>query len=323
VAGPLGRVTSLGAIVARARSAARVARAARARRGVEASLVWMLGSPRTGSTWLLNLLGVDRRVARCNEPAIGAHLGLYAADVMGMHPTGFDASEELLADVRRDDVNYFFTDRFQAAWRPHLRRMLLDRLALNRGPEARVLVLKEPTGSQAAEMLFRTLPRSKLLFLVRDARDVIDSELDAVQKGGWLATQFGSADVLEGEARLTFMVAQAHRWASRTEAVLRAYDAHRPDLRFQVRYEDLRADPFPHVAAILTWLDVPVAADALRRHVETLAFEALPAEAKGSGRFARAAAPGLWRENLTPEEQRAVTSIVGPTLRRLGYEVDA
>ena len=45
------------------------------------------------------------------------------------------------------------------------------------------------------------------------------------------------------------------------------------------------------------------------------------AKAKGPTKALRAATPGLWRENLSDEEQLAVNEIMGETLERLGYEV--
>jgi hypothetical protein len=41
----------------------------------------------------------------------------------------------------------------------------------------------------------------------------------------------------------------------------------------------------------------------------------------GPAEFARAATPGLWRENLSPEEQRLAEEIMGPRLADLGYPV--
>ena len=282
----------------------------------------MLGSPRTGSTWLLNLLRVDPRVVPLDEPQIGSHLGLFAADVMGIHPAGFERAESLLTDVRADDDQYFFSNRYRDQWLPPLRDMLLRRFGAMVQRRDAVLVIKEPAGSQAAGLLLTALPESRLLFLLRDGRDVIDSELAAVQKGGWLAEQFGSDQQLEGAARRDFVEGQAHRWVARTEAVKRAYDGHDPARRLLVRYEDLRREPHRDVKRILDWLQIPVADDVLQAHVDRLVFEALPDELKGEKKFARAAQPGLWRTNLTGDEHAVMHRIMGPLLAELGYDVD-
>jgi hypothetical protein len=292
-------------------------------RRTERSLVWMLGSPRTGSTWLLNLLKVSPTVVPVDEPAIGSHLGLFAADVMGAHPSSFEGSEMLVWERRRDDRHYFFAAPQVDAWRPALRKLLLDRFATYPGATRRdaVIVVKEPAGSQAAPLLMDLLPSSRLLFLMRDGRDVVDSELAAVQKGGWLAELFGSDDDMGEAERRGFVIGQAHRWVARTEAVGAAYDAHPPALRHLVGYEDLLSNTAQRLREIVDWLRLDVADEALRDHVERLSFQAVPAEKRGTKEFARAATPGLWRQNLTPAEQDVLNEIMGPTLRRHGYEV--
>jgi hypothetical protein len=49
------------------------------------------------------------------------------------------------------------------------------------------------------------------------------------------------------------------------------------------------------------------------------AFDNVPAERRGSLEFFRAASPGLWRENLTAEEQGAMEDVILPKLREIGY----
>ena len=288
---------------------------------VERSLVWMLGSPRTGSTWLLNLLAIDQRVVRSDEPGIGIHLGVFAADVMGAHPTEFDNAGLVLWRTRFDDREYFFNRQHEDVWRPHLRALVLSRLGAL-VDERNLLVIKEPMGSQVADLLLRIVPRSRLLFLLRDGRDVVDSELDAVGKGGWLAEHFSSTADITAEERRRLAAGLAHRWVVCTEAVQRAYDQHDPELRLLVRYEDLLADTPAVLERILRWMGSTVPATTIAEQAARLSFSALPSDLKGSGRFARAATPGLWRENLTADEQAAVHEVMAPTLRAMGYDVD-
>ena len=308
------------------RAGAGLVRRVRGSAAVEESVVWMLGSPRTGSTWLLNLMRISPRVVPVDEPAIGTHLGLFSADVMGAHPAGFDRAEPLLMSAREHDLQYFFCADRADVWKPHLRRLLLARMqsyALDApsGParDRPVLVVKEPTGSQAAGQLLDLMPASRLLFLLRDGRDVLDSEIDAVQRGGWLADLFGSDDVMSGDHLVEFARAQAYRWVSRTEYVSTAYDGHDPGRRLLVRYEDLRSDTAGGLRRILDWLDLDYPAAELEAHVRRLSFEELPAERRGQGQFARAATPGHWRESLGPEVTAVIGPIMGPTLERFGY----
>src|SRR4051794_33082070 len=94
--------------------------------GVEARLVWILGSPRSGSTWLANMLGASPRVVLIEEPSIGAHLGLGMSEFVSMAPRRIPVERLRLADARAALPSYFFSRRYTNSWLPGLRRLLLD-----------------------------------------------------------------------------------------------------------------------------------------------------------------------------------------------------
>lgn len=52
----------------------------------------------------------------------------------------------------------------------------------------------------------------------------------------------------------------------------------------------------------------------LARTVEKHAFESIPEENRGQGKFYRKASPGGWREDLTPEQAKMVEEITAPLL---------
>jgi len=256
-----------------------------------------------------------------DEPGIGMHLALYAPEVLGAPPAGFAADQLRVNDSRAGDDDYFFAASYAGVWRQSLRAMLLDRLAAQvdrNGRRPRVLVIKEPNGSLGADVVLSALPTSRLLWMVRDGRDVVDSQLDAAKKGSWLS-EFGGGIDASADERLRFLEQRAFLWVARTRVVQRAYEAHSPALRHVVRYEEMRQDTLTTLRSLYRWLDLAEPSDL----VETVAqqsFEALPAEHTGTGQFARAATPGLWRSNLTEDEQRVVTAVMGETLQALGYD---
>lgn len=281
-------------------------------RSIEPRLVWMFGSPRSGSTWLLNLLAAPANVGKLDEPGIGMHLGVSAESVVGLESGSPDPFRAL--DMRAAADDYFFADSASGIWAPPLRRLILSRLRPVLG-RRRWLVIKEPHGSDAADLLMRLLPRSRMIFLLRDGRDVVDSELDAASAGGW------GVRVLPGHLPVTdrssFIRRRALVWLRRTEIVERAYDGHEPSLRYLVRYEELLEDPTSQLAGLANWLDLDFqvlseAADAL--NVERVAD-------RGPGKFVRAASPGLWRKNMTSDEQAILHDLMGSRLRALGYAV--
>jgi hypothetical protein len=310
----------------------------------ESRLTWILGAPRTGSTWLLRLLIHPWILARGTESGMRAPLrrrGL--PDVVPIDesyllhhlaplvPVPDGLSEQPTTDrfvingTRRAEPGYFFSDAYVEAWAPELRRLVLVRLhataraaAEDHGLQDPLVLIKEPNGSHAAELLMSLVPRSRLIFLLRHGGDVIDSMLDARGGEGWVGTP--NMDLSDPEERLAFVRRQARLWLNYTNAVQSACAAHPGELRITVRYEDLRSDTAATLGPLLEWLGIGRGETALRDAIEANAFESLPGFAKGPGTPRRAATPGLWRENMGAAEQETMLAIIGPKLVELGYE---
>jgi hypothetical protein len=314
---------------------------------LESRLVWIMGAPRTGSTWLLRMLihpwilahksltGMRAPLRRSGSATLPDVVAIDESYLLHhltpLRPVGADYEDQpdpdpadLLLNSRRADVpGYFFSDAFAEAWRPELRRLILARFWSGAETASRehsltdpMVLIKEPNGSHGAQVLLSLLPRSRLLFVLRDGRDVVDSMIDAAQ--AWAPN---IRDLSRSAERLGYVRAQSRLWLNFTTAVQRAHDAHPRELRRTVRYERLRAEPERELAPVLDWLGLDSAPEHVRDAVEANAFEALPSVMKGSGTPRRAATPGLWRENTTPEEQEVMHEVMGPKLAEMGYQV--
>jgi Sulfotransferase family len=293
----------------------------------EHRLVWLLGSPRSGSTWLLRLLGEHDAVIPYNEPLIGWFLGPFTCDLPGMQPRELDGSTFTMRRAQCRARYQFFNEEFEHVWRPDLRRMLNHRLLAHalrypaKEPLARsLMVIKEPNGSQSADVIMRALPRSRFLFLLRDGRDVVDSELASNLKGSWVSRMFDGSTGIEAGERRQFVEQSAYKWLWRTEVVQEAYGAH-PGPKHLVRYEDLIREPELQLRGIYDWLGLELSEEALAATIERHAFEEMREEDRGDGQFSRAATPGYWRESLSEDEQAVVHAVLGEKLRELGYEI--
>jgi hypothetical protein len=321
---------------------------------LESKLVWIYGSPRTGSTWLLEMLchpfqmdpysqvgfkwreGWNGRVSALpvNEFQISAHLapGLYGNST---ESTVTDDSGTILPRTLNRVIDYFasyaFSEAYADVWRPEARRMTLVRLyavierareaGLKVPPELPLLAIKEVNGSHGADVVMSLFPRSKMIFLARDGRDVLDSLVDASRAGGWAnKEQWGPAGFATEEERLAFVRANARKWTARMNACTRAYEDHDPELRRQIKYEDLLADTPGSLGELKRWLGLPSGPKRMESIAALHAFEAIPARGRGPGKLRRSATPGAWREGLTPEEQDLANDIMGETLVELGYE---
>lgn len=288
-------------------------------------LVWLLGSPRSGSTWLLHLLGAADRAVMIDEPAIGCHLGVPLGGFLTMRARDVPVDRLRMRDLRRDHRDYALNDRYRDAWEAPARALVLERLraqvveeCASRQLEDPLVLVKEPHGSLASDLLMSLVPESRLLFLLRDGRDVLDSELDAGAAGSW-AADVSAGYVTSDEDRHAFLRDRAHMWALRTTVTARAHDAHPPALRRTVRYEDLVADTVGSLRELDRWLELGLGQD-VDRVADVGRADRQPAAVRGPGQFVRAATPGLWREHLSAEEAAMVELVMGDVLRAHGYE---
>jgi hypothetical protein len=303
----------------------------------------MFGSPRTGSTWLLELLahplileardplgfrvppGLDRRidVIPINESLLPSHLA---------PPQPEDAAARQRPWIRThratfgDLSAYFFSTHFEDVWRPAVRDLAHARFGahLERSKaehdvsDDAWMVIKEPNGSHAAPLVLSLLPESRLLFLCRDGRDVVDSQLALSGPGGLTAVWRG-VTIETPEERLQLVREESLNWVARMDATEQAFQERPPELRHRIRYEDLLAEPERHLKELIEWLGLERDADEIAEPVAANSFGSDPKSKTGAAGTRRAASPGLWRENLTESENALAHEIMGERLGELGY----
>jgi Sulfotransferase family len=285
----------------------------------EERLIWIFGSSRSGSTWLLRMLSELEGVVPVDDPHLGHHLGVWRPI-----PLAWAACEEppeltTLLDIKAEEPGYFFSERHRDSWWEPLRALIRARFdaQLEDGvaPDRATFVVKEP-GSHVAPFLTELFPSSKLVFLLRDGRDVVDSWLAAYQEGTWAIP--GGAFPVSREGRIPLIRWLSTVWVHRSRAVKKAFDARNPDDRILIRYEELRekTDEILGRLGQQFGLDQAALAGAAERH----RFERAPSAARGPLKEIRSAKPGSWRENLSPTEQLVMHEALGSALEEFGYE---
>ena len=309
---------------------------------LESRVVWILGSPGTGSTWLLEQLCDPLRLDEPRAPGFrlspgraerldalpvnGFRIATHIAPALG---DPVDTPDGLLPATLNNYLAhkpaYLFARDFEDVWRPALRRLVLVRLhgVQAAAAEARLplagspsLVVREVHGSYAADLLMSLFPRSRLLFLVRDGRDVIDPSVHPMRRGGWLAEHDAESASVTREERLEWTRMASREWACGIDASRRAYAAHAPDLRCMVRYEDLIADTPSTLATVFDWLGLERTGERVGRVVADHATSAMAARENRP-----AAMSGPSRGDLTPAELTAAEEVMGSRLAALGYTV--
>jgi hypothetical protein len=283
-------------------------------------LAWIFGSSRSGSTWLLRMLSALHGVVPIDDPHLGHHLGVWRPISLAWAAAEHPPELTTLDRVKHDKDGYFFSDRYREAWEPALRQLIVDRFdaqVADVSPEVEPVVLVKEPGSHVADILLSLFPASRIIFLLRDGRDVVDSWLAAYRRGSW-ALDEGAFPVTDA-GRESLVRWQSAVWAFRTDVVQRAYAAHPADRRVLVRYEDLVAAAGHELARICAYLPLAATADTLDAVADAETFAAVPPTRKGDGKEIRSATPGGWRDNLTAAEQGIMHEVMGAKLAELGY----
>jgi len=288
----------------------------------EDRLVWIFGSSRSGSTWLLRMLSELDGTVPIDDPHLGHHLGVWRPIPLAWATADRDPELTILNEIKREKPSYFFSDRYRDVWGPALRELIVSRFdaqvrdgAPDSGSDP-LVVVKEP-GSHIADLLMSLFEGSRMIFLLRDGRDVVDSWLDAHRRGAWALDE--GAFPVAPDGREALIRWQSSVWAYRTQVVLRAYRAHDPSRRVLVRYEDLRTDPAGELQRICEAFRLEVPVERLREIAVSHEFESVPSDEKGASREIRSAEPGAWQRHMSGTEQRAMYEVMGERLVEVGY----
>jgi hypothetical protein len=265
-------------------------------------LIWMFGHSRTGSTWLSWMMAELENQERWHEPYVGMLFGNFVYEKLR-------GNEKLL-----ENPTFILGEPYREVWLRSIRNFVLEGAAV-RYPELRkdqYLVVKEPNGSMGAPLLLEATPESRLIFLIRDSRDVIASRLDAFRAGGWTGRNrdYRAAEELNAATRK-----MAELYLNMVSKVQEAYEVH-PGKKAFVRYEDLRYDTFRTLEAMYDALEVEADEAQLEAAVVKHGWARVPESEKGKDKFFRRAQPGSWRGDLSPEQIRIIEDITGPILSR-------
>jgi Sulfotransferase domain len=269
------------------------------------NVVWIFCSNRSGSTWLSQVMGEIEGHEVWNEPLVGKLFGdLYYAGAAGHQKV----------------KHYILGDYHKGSWLDSIQAFVLSE-ATARFPEVAeggYLIIKEPNGSIGAPLLSEAMPASRVIFLLRDPRDVAASGLDAARKGSWqyenAADRGWKREALADNQPDVWVRRRAQNYVRHAGKARDAYEAHKGP-KVLIRYEELRDDTLGTMERLYSTLGIEVGGGDLVRAVDKHAWENIPENEKGQGKFYRKAKPGGWREDLTPGQVEIVEQVSAPLLK--------
>jgi len=160
---------------------------------------------------------------------------------------------------------------------------------------------KRPAYLRHLPEIRRLFPDAQIVNIVRDGRDCVAS----LKEAPWRPPDFGEL---------------VDFWARAADASLRAARTYRPDVYFQVRYEDLVADPETHLRQICRFLGEEY--DPAMARPQELAAVAVPTYKTWHSRThsdVTTERVQSWQQRLTPAEIAHCEAVFGHRLARFGY----
>lgn len=268
--------------------------------GRPGQVLFVVGSPRSGTTWLQLLLGHHPAVSTANE----THL---FSEFLGPMLRSWERLEDSERAIGLSTV--FSRRRFV----DRLRSIAEETIDGIEEDGCRLVVEKTPAHAVWGDEILEIFPEARIVHLLRDPRDVVASLLAASREwgGGWAP----------GNAY------DAARWWREHVVAARSIRAS-TDRFYELTYEDLYADPEAELGRLLEWTGLEASRETLRsaveetrlsrmREGETEAPWELEEEPDG---FVRKGGSGNWRVDLTGREARVVEQVNRDLMHELGYD---
>ena len=272
------------------------------------SFLFIIGTPRSGTTWTQILLSQHPGIATGRETHLFTR---YLGPLLDQY------RKERVAE-EADGLWHYFNQRdfIRKVLGPVMKNVLAE-LGAQR-PEARLILEKTPSHERFTGVIHEILgKRATILHVIRDPRAVYASYKAAAQQdwGAWARQT--------PEQVSTRWHATQHRRISIRKLYGNRYR--------EIRYEDLRLATESELAALLDWLRLPYDAGMIDRMVAASSLEKLRTDDGNGDRrapttelrteFFRSGKTDGWRTELTLAEISAIEHIAASEMRLLGYKL--
>ena len=264
--------------------------------------LFIIGSPRSGTTMLQILLANHPQVASTVEQTLFQHyvvpwLETWASEVHDIEDKGWKLGLPIL--WKEEELTAFLREFLERAY---------TKILGNKAGATHILD-KHPGYSHHVKTIRRFLPRAKFIHMIRDGRDVACSMMAVHDKMG-----FAPAQVKGGAAK----------WKNFVNAAREAREF--GDDYLEVRYEEFMEAKVATYARVLNFCGLPHEPGWIEQTLEANTFEKMkesgaspdPNTKLSAKRYHRGK-PGGWREEFTGWDRYIFDEVAGDLLRELGY----
>jgi hypothetical protein len=267
--------------------------------------IFVVGSPRSGSTLFFTILSTSSKVAHWRP---GEAHEVWEAE---HHPMLRGWRSNVLG---AEDVDQRAAER--------IRRSFL----LLTGKNKR-LIDKTPRNVMRIPFIDAIFPDARFVMLSRDGRDNVNSLINAWRTGRYKTYELPEPHEIPGvdpkwwkfvlypdwerDRKGPLEVVAARQWVASNEHILSAREEIEDGRWTEIRYEDLVDKPEQEVARIMEWLELDYEEAVRERAAATrtrLINTVTPPER------------GKWRRE-NPDEIEAIVPLISPTMEKLGYEI--
>jgi hypothetical protein len=270
---------------------------------VEPKKVFIIGVPRSGTTWTLMLLAQHAAVVGFQQGGLFhalAGLDRWWSSKHGHGKRLVRREQEANQETHVGDI--VTADEFDTLCKPLFEHVVHKIAAANPGTEA--VVDQTPENLELATLILRLVPDAYFLHVIRDPRAVFCSLRSA--NSTW-NRRFPSSPVEIGRIWSSYM-----EKAAALRAVTRRYH--------EVRYEDLLERGPQELARIFAWLGLATDAEFCEQAVRDCSIDKLRQAAVAPAGFFRRGEAAGWRDEATRGEIRCIEFLTGRQMRAVGYE---
>lgn len=258
--------------------------------------IFVIGSPRSGTTLVAKCLGAHPAIASADESMFLLNLWhLYSCWFKGQNSRQWKPLEGFVDEKT-------LLDGIQA-----LAELLFRSMAAKQG---KTIALDHTPWYSALVPFIRALfPQARFVHMVRDGRAVVASLANNYKTGrSW------GGSTLEERTQL---------WSTMVQASLRGQSIVGEGKFFEMRYESLCADPLKELSTLLGWLDLTFSDEVLKPlavgHAGPSRRDATLATLK-NGQIALRPIPKMSKpRGWGPVAEARLMSVAGDTMERLGY----